>query len=52
MYVTEEAAKKLLVNERQRFLTEEWPLVLERILRLGLSKEELLTADLGKAGAR
>ena len=51
MYVTEEAAKKLLVNERQRFLHEEWPLVLERILRLGLSTEELLIAGNAKAGA-
>jgi GntR family transcriptional regulator len=41
MYVTEEAAKKLMVNERDRFLREEWPLVLERIQRLGLSLEEL-----------
>ena len=42
MYVTEEASKKLLASERQRFLTEEWPLVLERIQRLGLSTEDLL----------
>lgn len=42
MYVTEEAAKKLLVNERERFLREEWPLVLERIQRLGLTTDELL----------
>ncbi|HET6435539.1 MAG TPA: GntR family transcriptional regulator [Xanthomonadaceae bacterium] len=49
MYVTEEAAKKLLVNERDRFLREEWPLVLERILRLGLSPAELLGSQ---AGAR
>jgi GntR family transcriptional regulator len=42
MYVTEEAAKKLLGNERDRFLREEWPLVLERIQRLGLSMQELL----------
>jgi GntR family transcriptional regulator len=42
MYVTEEASKKLLGNERERFLTEEWPLVLERIQRLGLSMDELL----------
>ena len=50
MYVTEEAARKLLVNERERFLREEWPQVLERIQRLGLKTEELL--DAGKAGAR
>lgn len=42
MYVTEEAAKKLLSSERDRFLREEWPLVLERIQRLGLSMQDLL----------
>lgn len=42
MYVTEEAAKKLLASERDRFLHEEWPLVMERIQRLGLSMQELL----------
>jgi GntR family transcriptional regulator len=42
MYVTEEAAKKLLSSERERFLREEWPLVLERIQRLGLHMDELL----------
>jgi len=45
MYVTDEAAKKLLVNERERFLREEWPLVLERIQRLGLSLDELMRAQ-------
>jgi len=42
MFVTDEAAKKLLGNERDRFLNEEWPPVAERIQRLGLSAEELL----------
>jgi GntR family transcriptional regulator len=42
MYVTEEAAKKLLSSERDRFLQEEWPLVVERIQRLGLRMDELL----------
>ena len=42
MFVTDEAAKKLLGSERDRFLNEEWPLVAERIQRLGLSAEELL----------
>ena len=45
MYVTDEASKKLLINERERFLREEWPLVLERIQRLGLALEELMTTD-------
>lgn len=42
MYVTEGAAARLKTSERERFLTEEWPLVLERIQRLGLDIEELL----------
>jgi GntR family transcriptional regulator len=42
MYVMEGASEKLLVSERDRFLREEWPLVLERIQRLGLSLEKLL----------
>lgn len=42
MFVTDEASKKLLASERERFLHEEWPAVAERIQRLGLSTEELL----------
>ncbi|MFN3310170.1 MAG: GntR family transcriptional regulator [Thermomonas sp.] len=42
MYVTEGATARLLQSERERFLREEWPQVLERIQRLGLSIEELL----------
>ena len=42
MFVTDEAAKKLLVSERERCLHDEWPAVAERINRLGLSTEELL----------
>lgn len=52
MYMTEGAAEKLLASERERFLTEEWPLVLERITRLGLNLEQLVAADPDKAGAR
>ena len=42
MFVTDEASKKLLISERERFLNDEWPAVAERINRLGLSTEELL----------
>ncbi|KLJ02949.1 GntR family transcriptional regulator [Luteimonas sp. FCS-9] len=42
MFVTEEAARKLRTSERERFLHEEWPLVVERIERLGLSARDLL----------
>ena len=48
MYVTDGAAQKLKASEREHFLREEWPQVLERIERLGLSPEELLN----RGGAR
>jgi GntR family transcriptional regulator len=51
MYVIEGASEKLLASERERFLREEWPLVLVRIQRLGLSPEELLRMA-AKGGAR
>ena len=44
MYVTEGAREKLIVSERERFLHEEWPPMLEHIRRLGLNSEELLSA--------
>jgi GntR family transcriptional regulator len=44
MYMTEGAAEKLLASERERFLTEEWPLVVERIERLGLQLEQLVAS--------
>ena len=43
MFMTEEAALKLRGNERERFLKDEWPAVAERIQRLGLSLQDLLT---------
>jgi len=42
MYVTDGAREKLLASERDRFLKEEWPLVIERIQRLGLDFEKLM----------
>ena len=42
MYVTDGAHEKLLASERERFLREEWPAMLERIRRLGLDVEQLL----------
>ncbi len=44
MYVTDGAREKLLNSERERFLTEEWPVMVERIRRLGLNTKELLQA--------
>jgi GntR family transcriptional regulator len=53
MFVTEGARKKLLKDERQRFLEKEWPVIVATIDRLGLSAEELLAdvrtaQDVGK----
>ena len=50
MYVTDGAREKLIVSERGRFLHEEWPQMVERIRRLGMNLEELLSAaDVGSA---
>lgn len=42
MYVTEGANEKLLASERERFVRDEWPAMMERIRRLGLDVEQLL----------
>src|SRR5881392_371420 len=50
MYVTEGASEKLLTSERERFVRDEWPAMVERIRRLGLDLEQLLRAA-GAGGA-
>jgi len=47
MYVTDGAVEKLLATERERFLREEWPAMVERIRRLGLDTGQLLHAAQG-----
>ena len=42
MYITEGAREALLKNERERFLREEWPILRDRLQRLGLDLESLL----------
>jgi len=49
MYMTDGARDKLLSSERERFLREEWPMVMERIQRLGLNPDELMRAVKGGA---
>ncbi|MET0322577.1 MAG: GntR family transcriptional regulator [Duganella sp.] len=51
MYVTEGAHDKLLSSERERFMRDEWPAMLERIRRLGLDPAALLTAAPAAPGA-
>ena len=48
MFVLEGAKDRLLASERERFLNEEWPAVLERIERLGISVHSLIQGE--KAG--
>ncbi len=50
MYITEGARAALLKNERERFLTEEWPQLRERMQRLGLDLEQLLEREARKNG--
>jgi GntR family transcriptional regulator len=50
MYVTEGASEKLLASERERFMREEWPAMLERIRRLGIDPA-LLLAETKAGGA-
>lgn len=42
MFVLPGARKKLLASERERFLREEWPKILDRIERLDLDVQSLL----------
>jgi GntR family transcriptional regulator len=42
MFVTESAREKLLSTEKTHFLEVEWPKILERIERLGLSIQVLI----------
>lgn len=45
MYVNDGARAQLLKSERERFLSEEWPPLRERLRRLGLELKELLELD-------
>lgn len=42
MYVVEGATERLRRSEREQFVQEEWPLIRERIERLGLRAQDLL----------
>ena len=44
MFVTPDAPEQLLISERRRFLDDEWPAIVERIERLGLSWADLETS--------
>jgi GntR family transcriptional regulator len=45
MFVIDGARTTLLASEKAQFLKEEWPLILQRIERLGLTAGDLLAGD-------
>ena len=51
MFVNDGARKQLLKDERERFVKQEWPKVVETIERLGLDVGMLL-ADVGQAAPK
>lgn len=42
MFVAEGALDRLILAEKESFLEQEWPLVKDKIRRLGLDKEDLM----------
>ncbi len=42
MFVRQDAGKRLAKSERERFLKEEWPMIIEKIERLDLDAETLI----------
>lgn len=48
MFMTENAHSQLLSSEKQHFLENEWPVILERIQRLGLDTNQLLATTKGE----
>ena len=51
MYVAEGARNALLHSERERFLREEWPILRERLERLGLDLQTLLSQPVNGAAS-
>lgn len=50
MFVVDGAREKLLAAEQEKFLTEEWPRIMETISRLGLDAKSLLNGAENKRG--
>jgi GntR family transcriptional regulator len=48
MFMTENAHAQLLSSEKQHFIENEWPQILERMQRLGLNIHQLLATTKGE----
>src|SRR6187200_3638712 len=52
MFVKPGARDQLLKGERQKFLTDEWPRIAEKIERLGLTQKELDAAAARRSSSK
>ncbi|HEU5398185.1 MAG TPA: GntR family transcriptional regulator [Gammaproteobacteria bacterium] len=52
MFVKEGARRNLMKNEREQFLKNEWPQILQRIQRLGLDMMELIKLETDGKGKK
>jgi GntR family transcriptional regulator len=52
MYIKPGARDLLLRGERQKFLTQEWPRIAEKIHRLGVTQRELDAATAHRSSSR
>ncbi|MDQ7050463.1 MAG: GntR family transcriptional regulator [Enterobacterales bacterium] len=50
MFVTKSARNNLLNSEKDRFINQEWPKIIDKINRLGLSLESLEANKMNKGG--
>ncbi|MDG1752616.1 MAG: GntR family transcriptional regulator [Thalassotalea sp.] len=48
LFVKQGAQENMLERERESFLTQQWPQILQQITRLNLSAEQLLSTDKGE----
>ncbi len=48
MYVSQGAHEALLTQEREKFLTEDWPRIRQQIEALGLDLDALMNVEAGK----
>lgn len=48
MYVTDSARQELLAQEREKFLSEDWPRIRQQIAALELDPKELFDGETGK----
>ncbi|HET7175901.1 MAG TPA: GntR family transcriptional regulator [Gammaproteobacteria bacterium] len=52
MFVKEGARRNLMKNEREQFLKNEWPQIVQRIQRLGLDMMELMKLETDGKGKK